>query len=59
MRGYIFTQRERKAIMRFAETRKRDNDINDLISALNKNWRTLLQDFKLLMILKRLENAGY
>ena len=59
MRSYIFTASERKAIVRFAKDRKRGDPINKVVFLMEKDWRTLLADYKLLIILRRLVNDGY
>jgi hypothetical protein len=59
MRSYIFTASERKAILRFAKDRKRSPTINKIVFLMEKDWRTLLADYKLLIILRRLVDDGY
>jgi hypothetical protein len=59
MQEYIFTEEERRAIIRFLSTRKRDDAANFVAFRLDSCWRRLFLDVKLLLKLKRALNAGY
>ena len=59
MRSHIFTRRERDAILRFIVDKKRSGIVNYLAHELGANWHVLFADFKLLLKLKRLVDAGY
>jgi len=61
LRRRIFTERERRAILKFFENKKRNAVINYVACELNADRQGLLADFKLLLILKlrRLMDAGY
>ncbi|MEM2129999.1 MAG: hypothetical protein QXZ70_05310 [Candidatus Bathyarchaeia archaeon] len=59
MRSYIFTDRERNAILRFFKDKKRSQIVNYLAFEIDANWHVLLTDFKLLIKFKRALDAGY
>ena len=59
LRKSIFTEKQREAILKFIRDKKRSETVNKLVFQVNANWATLLADFKLLLKLKRLVDAGY
>jgi hypothetical protein len=59
LRRRTFTERERRAILKFFENKKRNAVINYVACELNASWQGLLADFKLLIKLRRLMDAGY
>jgi len=59
MRTYIFSETERKHLLRWLKSGGRDPSINYIISRMEKNRGTLLSDFKLLVAAIKKYNAGY
>lgn len=59
MRGRIFTDRERGLIQEFCRTRRRSAEINKVCHFVERNWSSLISDFKLLIEVKRLIEEGY
>ena len=59
MRAYIFTKHERRVLMKFIQEKKRNDTVTQVMYFLEKDWPTLLADVRLLLRLKRLQNAGY
>jgi hypothetical protein len=45
--------------MKFIQEKKRNDTVTQVMYFLEKDWPTLLADVRLLLRLKRLQNAGY
>ncbi|MBS7628206.1 hypothetical protein KEJ36_05330 [Candidatus Bathyarchaeota archaeon] len=59
MRYYLLTERDRKCILEFLRTRKRNSGITLIIHRIDESWDRLVEDFRLIIALKGLVNAGY
>lgn len=50
MRGYIFTERERKLILKFLRDRSlKDNSVRTLITRINEYQSQIISDFNLML----------
>jgi hypothetical protein len=59
LRGYLFTNEERKLIVQFLKTKKRSAKLNVLIMLAQENERRVISDYKFFVALRKLTNEGY